>query len=60
MFPFQAKLISEPDSEYAREHMQVGETYTVFAEAGSCYEVSTDISGDKTMIWRGRLEIVLH
>ena len=60
MFPFQARLISVPDSEYAREHMRVGETYTVFGLAGSCYEVSTDVSGDKTLIWQGRLEVVLH
>lgn len=60
MFPYQAKLIREPDSEYAREHMSVGETYTVFREAGSCVEVSTDVPGDKTLIWHGRLERVVH
>lgn len=60
MFPYQAKLISEPDSEYARDNMRVGETYTVFRQAGSCVEVSTEVPGDKTLIWQGRLERVLH
>lgn len=60
MFPYQAKLKSEPDSEYAREHMTVGDTYTVFSQAGSCVEVSTDVPNDKTLIWQGRLERVLH
>lgn len=60
MFPFQAKLISEPDSKYARDNMRVGETYTVSGIAGSCFVVSTDVPGDKTLIWNGRLERVLH
>jgi len=60
MFPYQAKLISEPDSEYARDNMRVGEMYTVFGQAGSCLEVSTDVPEDKTLIWQGRLERVLH
>lgn len=57
-FPFTAKLVSEPTSEYACEHMRVGHTYTVFGTAGSCYEVSTDLPGDKTLVWQGRFEKV--
>ena len=58
MFPAQAVLISVPDSEYALMHMRLGEIYTVFGTAGSCYEVSTDCPGDKTLVWQGRFRII--
>ena len=56
IFPFKARLISEPGSEYAAENMRVGEIYTVYGWAGSCFEVSTDIPGDYTLIHYQRVE----
>jgi hypothetical protein len=54
--PYEAVLISTPDNEHARENMTVGNVYVVTELAGSCVMVSTNIPGDRTLIWRGRLE----
>lgn len=57
-FPFQAKLVVEPQSLYAKEHMTVGKVYTVHGWAGSCWRVDTDVDGDKTLISPDWFEIV--
>ena len=54
-YPYLATLVSEPDSVYARDHMQVGKDYIVRGCAGSCVVVETDIQGDTTLIWQGRM-----
>lgn len=60
IFPFQAKLITVPDIEFAAENMRVGEVYTVYSWEGSCFRVSTDLPGVWTLIHYGRLEEIPH
>jgi len=49
-YPYKARLVADPSSDYARANMTVGKVYTVRAAAGSCVEVSTNIPGDYTII----------
>ena len=58
MFPFRVVLISTPDNEYAAANMTIGKQYTAFELNGSCYVVSDDRPGDRTLVWRGRFETV--
>ncbi len=55
-FPFQATLMVKPGSEYAASNMTVGSNYTVKGWAGSCFEVTTNVPDDFTMIWHGWLK----
>lgn len=48
--PYQVKLVRDPQSEYAKANMTVGEVYTVRDIAGCCVVVTTDIPGDTTII----------
>ncbi len=55
-FPYQAVLVSVPESEYAADNMTVGNIYTVYEWAGSCLVCSTNIPNDRTMIDFSRLD----
>lgn len=54
-FPYIARLIEEPQSQYARSHMTVGNLYLVHGQAGSCVTVDTDMPMDHTMVHGGSL-----
>lgn len=49
-FPFRARLIQTPGSEFASQNMTVGEVYTILGQAGCCIECTTDLEGNTTII----------